>query len=214
MKTAFALFFSLVVCSAAFGWGSPQPKPEPIELPSEPQIFIPQTDPGHTFTQGHLTGTVSQVARLTRLVEQVEVVINSEDFKKRVLNAWYKGKAQFVDSPYSNEQVFRILREGAELKTVSDWTWNLEIEVEKSRCSTLGWTYPSVKKFWINSCNFEKRKDSGLAGTICHEYAHKLGFSHSYKWTASREYSVPYAVGTICAEIYNDLFNQSASSQP
>lgn len=210
MKTTFALFFFLLISSAAFGWGSPRPQPAPEPAPQEPQIFVPAQDPGHVFTQGTVTATVSNAMRITRLIKEVEGIINSEKFKARVLNAWYNGKAQFKDTTLSNEEVYKALREGAELDSSPDWTWNVEVEISKARCSTLGWTYPNVRKFWINSCGFEKRADAGLAGTICHEYAHKLGFKHDFQKTPGREFTVPYAVGTICAE----LFNQSESSQP
>ena len=208
MKTIFTLFFALVISAAAFGWGSPRPKPAPAPAPveSEPQIFIPQEDPGRVFTQANITASVTNAVRLARLIEDgVRPIINSEKFKTRVLGAWYKGKAQFVDTELSNAEVYKALREGAELGSGADWTWNIQVAVESARCSTLGWTYPDVQKFWINSCNFETRSDSGLVGTICHEYVHKLGFKHSVKWTAAREYSVPYAVGTICAELYKEM---------
>lgn len=206
MKTAFLLFFALVISSAAFGWGSPKPAPAPEVQTPEVQIFVPQSDPGHIFTQAHLSGKVAHVARLVRIVEQVEVIINSEKFKSRILNAWYNGKAQFKDTNLSNAEVYEAIRNGAESGSSPDWTWNIKVGIERARCSTLGWTYPSTLQFWINSCGFEKRTDAGLAGTICHEYAHKLGFTHDHKRTVGREFSVPYATGTVCAELYKEFF--------
>jgi hypothetical protein len=140
-----------------------------------------------------MSGSFKDVERLSRIVDVVRVVINSDAFKQRVEGAYYKGKKKFVDTALTNEQVYQ---------TLMAKPWALEIGVERARCSTLGWTYPSIKKFYINSCGFNSRKDSGLAGTICHEYSHKLGFKHTSWRSSARPYSVPYSVGTICAELY------------
>jgi hypothetical protein len=41
-----------------------------------------------------------------------------------------------------------------------------------------------------------------------HEWMHKLGFNHDTKWSASREYSVPYAIGNIFEEIIREQYSQ------
>lgn len=177
------------------------PKPPiPVEKPVSNPVVM--KDPGEIKIVLNVKATPAQIARVSRLSDVARKIINSPEFKARVLGAWYKGKAQFVDTKLSNAEVYQKLREGAELKTPVDYTWNLEIGIERSRCSTLGWTYPNVSMFWFNSCTFDTREDSGVTGTICHEYSHKLGFEHSQNATAARPYSVPYAVGTICAELY------------
>lgn len=187
-----------ILIGSAIAMGSPSPV--------KPIVVTPDiADPGKISVALTVTGTTAQVSRITRLTKVVEKIINSEKFKTRVLGSYYKGKLQFYDTTLNNEQVYETIRRGNELKSGNDYRWDLSIGVKHSRCSTLGWTYPNIREFYFNSCGFDQRSDSGLAGTICHEYNHKLGFSHSVQYTKSREYSVPYAIGTICAELYKEF---------
>ncbi len=128
-------------------------------------------------------------ARIWDIVRGVRNVINSPEFKARILSA------KFQDTKDSNQKIY---------ETLTPAVWDLEYEWKmqknwKGKCPVLGWTYPSVKTVWFNSCNFHGRKDSGIAGTIAHEQAHKLGYSHR---SAKSYNSVPYAVGTIVAELF------------
>lgn len=189
----------LILSRPAFSRGSPYPEP----APKIPEVNLP--DPGFTSIKLYTQASVKDAARLAKIKDVIAKVIVSERFKKRVLGAWYKGKAQFVMTSLSNPQVYNALRKGNELGTGNDYEWDMEIGIKSSRCSTLGWTYPNVKMFWFNSCTFYDRTDAGLGGTMCHEYSHKLGFEHSSEWRSDREYTVPYAVGNICAELYPEF---------
>jgi hypothetical protein len=196
--------FLLCVWGVVFAMGSRKPvvkKPEVIELPP---IQV-TSDPGFTKITLRVEATAPQIVRITRLKDVVEKIINSDKFKVRVLGAYHKGRNGYFDSKLTTSEVYETLRKGNELGSGDDYEWDMEVGVQRARCSTLGWTYPSIKMFYFNSCNFDSRDDSGIAGTMCHEFTHKLGFSHSVKWTKDREYSVPYAIGTICAELYKEF---------
>lgn len=197
-----ATLISFTLSFQVFGWGSPKPvqqAPAKVEAP----VSAPS---GSTVSfKLNVKAKASQVARITRLSGVAERIVNSEKFKVRVLNAWYNGRAQFQGTKLTNAQVLESIYNGNELGSGVDKVWNLEIGIEKNDCDVLGWTYPGVKMFWFNSCTFDGRDDAGVTGTICHEYTHKLGFDHDFSRTARRQYSVPYAIGTICAELY-DIF--------
>lgn len=198
------LGLSLMISSLVFGWGSPPPKkPAPVEVqvPAPTQI----TDPGYIHSRTSVSGTVSQAMRITRLAKTAEAIVNTEKFKARVLGAYYNKKLQFVDTKLSNAEVYQKIREAKEIGGEVDYIMDLDIGVDRARCSTLGWTYPSIRKFYFNSCGFDERTDAGLTGTICHEWTHKLGFGHSKDRTPSRPYSVPYSIGTICSELYDEV---------
>jgi hypothetical protein len=197
-----AILFMAIIMGDVLGWGSPAPKQiEPIPEPDLPA----EVDPGTVAIRLTADGTVAQVARIARLKDVIARIINSKKFESRVLGAYYEGHLQFIDTVMANAEVLKTLRQGRELFSRIDYVWDLDVGVQRARCSTLGWTYPKVRMFWINSCGFDKRPDAGLAGTLCHEYTHKLGFNHSQNWTKSREHSVPYAIGTICAELYEEF---------
>lgn len=151
-------------------------------------------------------GSVAQIKRISDITPVVQQIINSEEFKQRVL------KAKFYDTNKSNEEIYKILTSGV-------WDLRYEFQPQKrdckgfppfKRCSpwVLGWTYPNTKTVYFNSLKWDDRDDAGIAGTVCHEESHKKGFIHSFNWTKTREMSVPYSVGTICAEMYGKYSRQ------
>lgn len=200
-KSFLIAFFIISIVSYVYGMGSRVP----YVSVKEPEINLPREENSGVSIKLDIKASPVNIARISRIVSVIQKVVSSEKFKSRVVGSYYKGKLQFFDTNLSNEEVFNKIIKGNELGSGNDYEWDLDIAIEKARCSTLGWTYPSTPIFWFNSCGFESRSDSGIGGTICHEYLHKLGFEHSVKWTKDREFSVPYAVGTVCAELYNEF---------
>ncbi|GAB1376833.1 hypothetical protein MASR1M48_16850 [Lactococcus petauri] len=144
--------------------------------------------------------------RMDRLFKVAEKVINSEEFKGRVYGAYYDKKRQFAqNNGLTNEQIYQKAIEGAELSGPIDFIWQMDITYERGSRGVLGWTYPTEKRIWFNSRYFKTREDSGIVGTICHEQLHKLGFGHDFSSTKRRPYSVPYSIGTVCAELAEKL---------
>jgi hypothetical protein len=132
-----------------------------------------------------ISGSVAEVARIQKILPVVEKVLNSAEFKDRVL------KAKFTETKDSSLKVY---------ETINSWHWENEYEFKVNRNRrVVGWTYPSVKTVWINSRGFSSRSDSGIAGTICHEATHKMGYTHK---SAKSHQSVPYSIGTICSQLY------------
>lgn len=137
-------------------------------------------------------GPTADIFRIMSIVPGVQKVLNSPEFKARVL------KAKFTSTKDSNDIVLKKI-------LVPTWEVSYEFKMQKNwrgRCPVLGWTYPKVKTVWFNTCNFQGRSDSGIAGTICHEQLHKLGYDHK---SASDSQSVPYSIGNICAELYGKI---------
>lgn len=205
-----ALALSAFLTAESFSMGSRRPaptKPEPVppvvvEVPvPQPQIPYQPTKVSFSYV---LTGfSQAQQQRMAEIFADTQIIVSTDEFREKVYGQYYKGKKGFVDNDgHTNEQVYEKLMAGSELGSLPDNIWNLPIALERGGRGTLGWTYPSTTQIWFNSRYFDGREDSGLSGTICHEYAHKVGFGHAYKSTASRPYSVPYAVGTICSLLY------------
>ncbi len=131
------------------------------------------------------------------------IVMNSEEFKARVLGAWYKGKAQFADTKDANETVYQKIRASSEVfNKCNNYKVELQYQWDSNSGKVLGWTFKTVKTIWFNYKNFDTRQDSGIVGTICHEHMHKIGYGHA---SAKSYASVPYAVGTICSEVYLEM---------
>lgn len=136
-----------------------------------------------------IKGTPAEIARITAIVPGVERVINSEAFKKRVL------ESTFTSTKDSNKAIYQKIMAG---------NWRLKYEFKNKsffwKCSRVkGWTYKNTPTVWFNSCGFNNRKDSGLAGTMAHEEMHKRGYGHK---SAKDLMSVPYSIGNIVAELY------------
>ncbi len=204
----------LILCLDAFGRGSPPPRRSPPAKPVVVEKPIPAeaTAASGIILKVDAVGTPANISRIVSLAKIAERIVNSPEFDRRVLNSWYRGKNAFQDTKDTPAQVLAKMKSGAErLSPTPDRVWNLYYKFEEHRnCSNNGWTYPNTKWVWFNIKNcwkdkkvrgpkFEWRKDSGIVGTICHEYTHKLGYDHSSSRALA---SVPYAVGTICAELY------------
>lgn len=190
------LFLILFIASC----GSVSKKPIPEQTGETTQVENSQKEIVIQYVLQNFSE--SNAKRMHKLFDVAQKVVNSEKFKTRIIGAYYDGKPQFVqNNGLTNEQIYEVLMKGAELDSEVDYIWQMDITYERGSRGVLGWTYTTTKRIWFNSRYFANREDSGIVGTICHEQAHKLGFSHDYKATARRPYSVPYAVGTVCAEL-------------
>lgn len=142
-----------------------------------------------------IKGDVKSVARIQSILPKLEKVLNSKELKDRLL------KVTFTTTKLSNAEIVKKLLEG-------EWALKLEFKRQvnwRGKCNVLGWTYPSTQTIWINSCGFEARSDAGIAGTLAHEFSHKLGFDHK---NARDLMSVPYSFGNVVSEIYEKTYGK------
>jgi hypothetical protein len=136
-----------------------------------------------------------QELRFRHIVVNLKNVVNLKAFEEKIKGHSYLGKNIFVDTTDTPEQVF--------LKVTSQ-SWPLEYRLESMRSSTVGYTLPKVSWIALNSGKWYSLSDADIAANIAHEYAgHKLGrYSHSQKWNRARDFSTPYALGTIVRDLY------------
>ena len=78
---------------------------------------------------------------------------------------------------------------------------DLDLEVFTRNDDTVGYTYPTDLRVWMNSKFLNKNTPAKVTTNMMHEWLHKLGFKHSQERTASRPYTVPYAVGYLVAKL-------------
>ena len=136
--------------------------------------------------------------------DEIEKVINTGVFKSKIMSHYYKGEPTFADCNISNEEVFQTIMSGMEkLSPTKDYVWNIKIILYYSWKNVYGYTYPNRSEIWAN------RKVHGriswtvadAAMNLTHEYAHKLGFTHTFRRVARWAFTVPYAVGRIVKEL-------------
>lgn len=145
--------------------------------------------------------------KLNDAIERMLIVINSEEFKQKVLNHEYQGEKTYVDNQeLTNEEIYNVIMQGVEtLNGEVDQEMDLDLTLYYSNNSTVGYTYPNTNRVWINDKFFTTNTLGKVAGNIVHEWTHKLGFTHDFNRTERRNYSVPYAVGNIIQELVDSL---------
>jgi len=148
-----------------------------------------------------------QAAKFDRAIEILKLVVATEEFRTRVLNYTYQGVKRFVDNnDLSNSEIYQTILNGAEkLRPDKNNTMDIEVELYTANTNVVGYTYPNVSKIWVNTKYFNSYTAAGVAHNLMHEWLHKLGFGHDSAATASRPYSVPYAIGSIVADIGKDF---------
>lgn len=148
-------------------------------------------------------GNAAQRDKIFLAEEKIRRVIQSEEFKNRVINFRYNGTKKFVDNGgLTNTQIYYKILNGAEkLLPEKDNEMDLKIKTYFSYSSTVGYTSSSSMYINMNTRFLNKYNAEETAKTMVHEWLHKLGFSHAKYYSTSRNYSVPYGIGKIVKEL-------------
>lgn len=202
----------------------PEPGEEPPEDP--PDDPPPEPEPTPVWvTNVQFFGTEATTARKAKYnigLEMVERVMNENGgndapgtnvFKNRVLaydssytSGGSAGSRGFVAASGSgaisetNAQVYKHHWDGNETRpsaTLVDNEADMEIEFYYANNSTVGYTYTSSKRVWVNTKFYDTYKPSSAMGNFFHEWSHKLGYGHEVGNSAYRPYTVPYGIGYL-----------------
>lgn len=142
------------------------------------------------------------LTKLNRAFQVLEAVMNSEEFKNRVINFKNKrGERAFLSNKgMTNEEVYEHLMEGREdLQPETAGEMNFYLRLYNSPWSrVIGYTSGDTNVISINQKYFRNFTPADVAGNLAHEWTHKMGFDHR---SASEHDSVPYAVGYIVDEM-------------
>jgi len=146
-----------------------------------------------------LNANSSQTNKIRTAEGYIKEVIASEEFRNAVLNHTYGGEITFVDNEgLSNLQIYNKILVGAEeLNRNSNNTMDMGITTYYENTSTVGWTSTGSPNINMNTKFLDSYTASQATSNMMHEWLHKLGFSHTAYYSTSRDYSVPYAIGTI-----------------
>jgi hypothetical protein len=142
------------------------------------------------------------MVKMNKAFEVLEKVVNSEEFKNRVINFKNtQNERSFAsNNGLSNEQIFDSFMEGREtLQPNTPGEMNFFLKLYHKRYSkVIGWTDGSINVININWKFFKNFKPNEVAGNLAHEWTHKLGFDHQ---SAAEHDSAPYAIGYIVREM-------------
>ncbi len=151
-----------------------------------------------------------QQKKVFAAIDLIKKVVASEEFKQRVLNHTYGGEKTYVDNKgYTNEQIYQLILDGSEtLVPEKNGRMDVELELYKQSTNTIGYTYPNTNRIWVNTKYFNKYTPVQVADNLFHEWLHKLGFDHAIKYSKSRNYSVPYAIGYLVEELATKYYQK------
>jgi hypothetical protein len=145
------------------------------------------------FNRGSVYNTLMDAMNL------VEIVVNSETFKEKVIGYINSsGMRHYTrNDGLSNEEIYLKLMEGKEvLDQTTPGEMNLYLQQYNRWWSkVIGYTKIGKSKWiWLNWKFYKGFDASEMASNIVHEWIHLMGFYHD---SASDHDSVPYAVGYI-----------------
>ncbi len=153
----------------------------------------------------------TELANIKKSFAVIEAVINSEEFKAKVIN--YVGldgkRAYSSNKGLTNEQIYSKLMEGNELlggeQTLGEMNFDIE-RYNKWWSKVIGYTSPGVDN-WIevNGKFYANYQADSIAGNLTHEWIHLNGFYHD---SARDHDSVPYAVGYIMENLATKFLKQ------
>lgn len=173
------------------------PTPDP-EVGEEIPVEASQFEANFTFTNFER----NDEDKVQRAVEIIKQVIQTKEFRNRVYDFKHNGRRQFFDTTLTNEQVYQKLLDGAEeLNGELDHEMDMDLELYTTWRDTVGYTYADTTRIWMNTKFFYVYTPAEVAGNLFHEWAHKLGFTHTVHQTPDRPYSVPYALGDLIEEL-------------
>ena len=184
-------------------------KSEATEEDAPRECDVPTQEPGANLGVNIVMRNFNdtQETKMLDAVERIKLVINSIDFKERVIGHTYNGERTFVDNnDMTNEEIYEAIMDASEtLIPEVDNEMDIDVTMYYKRTSTVGYTYPDTTRTWVNSRFFNGYTAGQVASNATHEWTHKIGFGHSYYNNAARPYSVPYAIGGIIEELVDSL---------
>lgn len=147
-------------------------------------------------------GTAKRKAKGVLSVEVLNKVVNSEEFRNKVLNYKSKktGKSFSGAHGLTNAQILAVILSGKEkLTPLENYSWDFQVSFyTKSFSKVVGFTYPNITYINCNTKFFDKYTPAEVCGNFAHEYFHKLGFDHA---SATDYDSIPYAIGYIIRDL-------------
>lgn len=154
----------------------------------------------------------SEKERMQKAFHVIEAVINSVEFKNRVIA--FKGsgaKGGYTSNQnLTNEQIYDFLMQGKELLDGETTLGEMNLDISRYSpwysSAVIGRTSPGKSK-WIevNGQHYRNMDVAGMASNLTHEWIHLNGFLHD---SAADHDSVPYSVGYIVNDLAKKFLAQ------
>ncbi len=194
---------------------TPTPVPTPVESTGDVAVNPPSDQDTSTGGVKVVINSATnfnsdQLAHLEASRALLEKIVNTEEFKQRVLHFNFNGQEAFYqNNGLTNLQIYhKIMAAAEELPklTAANQTIDLTVQLYTSSWfgrNVVGYTNPDTSTIYMNTYFYNYATPAGTASNMMHEWMHKLGFDHDYRSTSNRPYSVPYAIGDIVEQMGN-----------
>lgn len=157
----------------------------------------------------------SDMERLGQAAQLVADALGSKEFmdfclefsyEKTICSGWLWWKScqkEIVEefrwnNDLEREGIYDLLMAGEEALSEEgkDGEADIVLELDKrNKRGVLGYTYANTSKQWIYNWFFREGDIWDVAGNLAHEWTHKMGFGHEWRYNYYRQFTVPYAVG-------------------
>jgi hypothetical protein len=150
------------------------------------------------------------LTKINKAFELLQEVINSEEFKDRVINFKNStGERKFASNKgLTNEEIYKIFMEGRETlqpETPGEMNFYLNLYY-KPWSKVIGYTSGTTNVINMNWKFFKGFAPFSVSANLAHEWTHKIGFDH----TSAKEHdSAPYAIGYIVGDMAELLLKKS-----
>lgn len=125
-------------------------------------------------------------------------VLNSVEFELRFKACKFTGTMG-----KNNDEIYEMLMSGTtKFHQEVDHDLDLYITMYYASNNTVGYTYPSTFKTWLNRKFFSQYDYADIACNLFHEYLHNLGFGHS---SAKDHTSLPYQGGYLVESMIREI---------
>lgn len=132
--------------------------------------------------------TVQEYEKNSIAIQKVEETILGQCFE----DEWHA-------SNMDENQLNGLSKVGA-IQRIKGARTTIELESYYSWVNTVGYTFESTKRIWMNRKFHNGFTTCQKAANLAHELTHKIGFTHDVKVTKRRPFSVPYMTGTIVSK--------------
>lgn len=183
-------------------------------LAFDPSMLSPNADfPYLTIKAGESWGFTKpgELDRLANSRRLMEIALNSEAFKQKVLAHTWNGKPQFLwNQGKTNQEIYDSIRQAQEYGyDQAPYVAEFNNQLKSMGGGTVGsagagnpWISTNTAFFRYDS----KFTDAEFAGHIAHEWMHLLNYSHGKR--SPHAGTVPYEIGDMIAEIAAQITGQ------
>lgn len=148
--------------------------------------------------------TGAQASKLYAALATLNDIWTRDDLKEKVLAARFMGIPGYANTASSPERVWNEMQImfnggiGIEMNVVIPSWWQ-RMHWRFSGTSVLG--YEENDQLYVYSNFLDSADISAVVENLGHETCHKIGYTHDFKATAQRPFSVPYEVGQFIGSL-------------